>query len=143
MKLSEIRNLIISTKTINNIIIEGRVDPNILLSIRNIVRDGKATDNFQYLMLYRIIEMLKYGQFYKESNFFKPSDSKNKVSIPSQKEIIDLLRSLSPEEITLLATKFFNLLSLKNTNQIDQLINIEQSASDWIAYVISKEAADW
>ena len=121
---------------------EGRVDPNVLLSISNIIKNGKANDMFQYLMMYRIIEMLKYGDFCKNANFYMTPNNYEQVMIPTQVEIISLLKSLPAETMVQLATKFHNLLSSKNVDELSQYMNINQSVIDWINYVIRKEAND-
>ena len=134
MKLKELKNI--------SLLKEGRVDPNVLLSISNIIKNNKVTDSFQYLMLYRIIEMIKFGKFYNEPNFYRTPATNPLVNIPTQVEILNTLRSMTQPDLVLLSTKFYEMLISKNLDELSSYCNVNQGLMDWINFVNSKEAID-
>ena len=115
---------------------EGRVDPNVLMSIRNIVRDGRMTDHFQVAMLTRIIEMMKSGQFYKEPNFWEVQ------RLPTPKETIDTLRALPDDVMRDFAQKVYEMLLEKDQDKFYQYVNPTQELLSWIYWVARREAND-
>jgi hypothetical protein len=114
---------------------EGRLDPNVTMSLQKLVRDGKLTDTFQAISLARLLEFFKNGTFYKQSNFFDPFTS-------TSKELLDTLRNMAPEDVTALAAKLLELIDIKDKDSLSYLINPEQETAMWIKYVTSREAND-
>jgi len=127
MKLKEIKN--------TSIITEGRVDPNVLMSIQNIIKDGKISDTFQAVMMVRILEMLKYGNFYDQQNFWE-------VTMPTQKELLDEIRNLEPATQVKLAEKFLHMLIVKDEDLLYKYVNQTQAVNDWIHNYTAREAND-
>jgi hypothetical protein len=134
MKLSDIKN--------DKVISEGRVDINVLMSLANIIKNKKVTDTFQYLILYRCLDLFKNGQFYHENFMLAPADSFNPTKGPTQSSIITSLKALLPEQAVKLATTFYNLLTNKNENSLECLVDQKTSVEDWIKFVVCKEATD-
>jgi 2-phospho-L-lactate transferase/gluconeogenesis factor (CofD/UPF0052 family) len=117
------------------IICEGRVDPNIMMSIQNVIKDGQITDTFQAVMMVRILEMLKYGDFYNQQNFWE-------VTMPTQKELLDHVRGLEPAMQVKLAEKFLNALIMKDEDLLFKYVNTTQGLDEWIAEYTAREAND-
>lgn len=114
---------------------EGRVDPNVMLSIRNVIRDGKITDHFQTGMLARIVEMMKTGQFYKETNFWEWQ------RLPTPKEIIDTLRALPSDVLVPFVQKVYEALLVKDQDKFYQFVNPTQELLTWIYVVAGVDAS--
>lgn len=130
MKLHELNQV-----PLHSMLSEGRVDVNVLMSIRNIIRDGKITDHFQTAMLARIVEMMKTGQFYKETNFWEWQ------RLPTPKEIIDTLRALPPEVLVPFIQKVYDTLLMKDQDKFYQFVNPTQELLTWIYAVSGVDAS--
>lgn len=130
MKLNELKN-----PTLDAILVEGRVDPNVLLSIQNIIKHGRISDTFQAVMMTRILEMLKYGDLYNQQNFWE-------VTMPTQKELLDTIRELDPADQVKLAEKFLNLLIVKDEDLLYKYVNQTEAVNDWIRNFTAREAND-
>lgn len=119
------------------LISEGVVEPNALLSIRNVLRDGgKNPNTFQFLVMARFLQLLKAGTFYRESNpVFEPN-------MTTSKEMLDLLRAMSPDELTQVAAKLLDVLSLKDADKFALLCNPAQEYATWLRWVTAREAND-
>lgn len=114
---------------------EGRVDPNVTLSLDNIIRQGKISDTFQVIVLARLMEFFKNGSFYKENNFYDPFTS-------TSKELLDTLRNLDPADAVALATKMKELLFIKDKDLLYSFANPNQEALAWIKYATDRDARD-
>jgi len=108
-------------------IAEGFVEPNVMLSMKNVLDRGQVTNSFEYLVIARLLAFLKCGEFYKTSNpLFDP------VIITPPKYVIDHLRSLSTENIIPIVKKLWNLLLLKDSDAYSHLINPDQEFLIWL-----------
>jgi hypothetical protein len=116
-------------------LLEGRVDPNVSLSLANIIRCGKICDTFQAIVLARLLEFFKNGSFYKENNFFNPF-------VSTSKELLDTLRNLDPKDAVALAQKMQELLEIKDKDLLYTFANPTQETIAWIKWVTSREAND-
>lgn len=114
---------------------EGRVDPNVTLSLANIVRFGKVGDTFQAIVLARLLEFFKNGSFYKENNFFDPFTS-------TSKELLDTIRNLQPSDAVALAQKMQELLAIKDKDLLYTYANPTQENIAWIKWATSRESND-
>jgi hypothetical protein len=114
---------------------EGRVDPNVVLSLQNIVKAGKITNTFEAIVLARLLEFFKNGNFYQQNNFFD-------VFVSTSKELLDTLRNLDPKDAQALATKMLELVFIKDKDMLKQYCNPTQEALAWIKLVTSHEAND-
>lgn len=111
----------------NTELFEGRVDPNILLNIDFLVRDGKVTSNTQYFILAKMCEMLKYGEYWKDSNWF---------AVETPADIIAEVKALPVDQLVELAKQFRHLLFVKDQDILNKLAGQpEMSMLDWIGYV--------
>ena len=117
------------------LISEGRVDPNVLLSLDAIIRGGKATETMQFIVLARLIEFFKSGRFYKETNFYDPF-------LSTSGELLKQLRALEPEEQALLATKLRAMCEIKDKDLLYSYVNPTQEALAWIQWATKREAND-
>jgi len=115
---------------------EGRVDPNVLMSIGNIIKNGKMTDHFQVAMLARFIEMMKHGEFYKQPNWWEWQN------LPTPKQVIDVLRGLPDDVMTDFAKQVYTLLTMKDQDKFYQYVNPTQELLSWIYWVARREATD-
>ena len=112
------------------------VEPNLLMSVQNIVQRGHADNHFEFLVVARTLQLLKMGEFYKNSNpLFDGAFS-------TSKEILDHLRALPPAEMTALASKLLQLLQVKDLDMLYSLANPAQEYLEWIKLVTSREAND-
>ena len=107
-------------------LMEGRVDPNIIMNIDAMVSAGKVTNRIQYIIIAKIMEMLKYGNFYHSSNF-------NEIETP--KQLLDHVRAMPDQELVKLATSFRELLHVKDLDLLGKYANPTQPLADWIRYV--------
>jgi len=114
----------------------GQVEPNVMLSIANIMRrGGKNVNHFEYMVVARLIQMLKTGQFYKQDNsLFHP--------FSTSKEILDLLRDMPPAEIASIAGRLWELLQIKDQDKLYALANPTQEYLTYMKWLHSREADD-
>ena len=117
------------------LVTEGRVDPNVLLSLDNIVKIGKASETMEFIVLVRLVEFFKSGRFYKETNFYDPF-------LSTSGELLKSLRGMKPEEQTKLAKKLRDLCELKDKDVLYSLVNPTQEALAWIHWATAREAND-
>lgn len=130
MKIHEIANL--------KLIVEGGVvEPNALMSVQNIVKNGKATNTFEFIVVARLLQLLKNGNFYKNSNPLFDDH------ITTSKELMDMLRALPADQMTSLASKLLELLAIKDADAYYYLINPAQEYAIWLrSFYHAREADD-
>lgn len=118
---------------------EGRADPNVMLSLQNVIRVGKVTNTFERIVMARLLEFFKNGSFYRggtnENNFFDPFTS-------TSKELLDTIKNLEPKDAVALATKLLELCMVKDRDMLASYCNATQENIAWIKYVTSREAND-
>lgn len=134
MKLFEIATLPSTGATQGSM--SQMADPNVLLSLRNVcMRGGKNPNTFELIAICRLLQMLKNGTFYKQSNPFE-------VNMSTSKELMDILRAMKPEDLCKLTTKLNELLALKDADAYYNLANPAQEYMMWLQWVHSREADD-
>jgi len=118
---------------------EGRVDPNVMLSLQNVIRVGKVTNTFERICMARLMEFFKNGNFYRggtnENNFFDPFMS-------TSKQLLDTIQKLEAKEQVALATKLLELCTIKDRDLLACYCNADQEHLAWIKYATSREAND-
>lgn len=111
-------------------------DPNVLMSIKNVCqRGGKNPNTFELVAICRMLQMLKNGTFYKQSNPFE-------VNLSTSKELMDILRAMKPEDLCKVAGKLSELLAVKDADAYYNLANPTQEYLMWLQWVHSREADD-
>lgn len=111
-------------------------DPNVMLSLRNVCqRGGKNPNTFELVAICRLLQMLKDGSFYKQSNPFE-------VNLSTSKELMDILRAMKPDELCSVAQKLDGLMKVKDADAYYHLANPTQEYMTWLQWVHSKEADD-
>lgn len=112
------------------------VEPNVMMSIKNICsRGGKNPNLFELISVCRLLQTLKDGSFYQQSNPFE-------VNMSTSKELLDLLRAMTPEQLCDTATKLLGLLELKDRDAFAGFANPTQEYASWIKWVHAREATD-
>ena len=112
------------------------VEPNVLMSIRNLrKREGKTPNTFELVAVCRLLQTLKNGSFYKQSNPFE-------VNMSTSKELMDLLRSMKPEDLAEIAARLDNLLTVKDADAYYNLANPAQEYLTWLRWFHTREADD-
>jgi len=111
-------------------LMEGKVDINTLMSIDNIIRDGKVTNLVQNVQLARMIEMLKYGNFQKLQNW-------NEVETPAK--IMEFVKKLPAHEAVDLAKKFKDLLYVKDLDLLNKFYDPQLELAMWQRFVCSHQ----
>jgi len=115
---------------------EGMVEPNVLLSIRNVCVRGKATNTFEFMMMARLLQMLKDGCFFTEYNPFESNMS-------TDKETLDTLRAMPDEIIAKIATKLWDLLQIKDQSKFAGYAAPSGDYLQWVlSFATAKEATD-
>jgi hypothetical protein len=117
------------------LITEGRVDPNVLLSLQNIIKQGQARETMQFIVLARLIEFFKNGYLYKTNNFYDPF-------LSTSGEMLKQLRGLKPEEQVELAKKMLELAEIKDKDLLYSFVNPTQETLLWIQWATKREAND-
>ena len=82
-----------------------------------------------------MLQTLKDGTFYKQSNPFE-------VNMSTSKELLDHLRGLKPEELSSVALRLLDLLSVKDADAYYNLANPAQEYLMWLQLFHSREADD-
>jgi hypothetical protein len=119
----------------NPIINEGGfVEPNLMMSVQNICKRGRADNHFEFMVIARLLQLLKLGEFYKNSN---PLFDGN---ISTSKEILDHLRALPPAEMTAIAMKLLGLLQIKDKDSLYAYSNPTQEYLEWLKLFTAREA---
>lgn len=117
-------------------LLEGRVDPNVLLSIDNLIAtQGTKTNTFQLLMVARIVAGLKGGYFYKDNNYWE-----SLYSVSS--EMMNMLRAMPPEELFGLAVSIRDVLEIKDKDTLYTYANPEQETLSYMKWLLSRKRAD-
>lgn len=117
-------------------LLEGRVDPNVLLSIDNLIAtQGTKSNTFQLLMVARIVAGLKGGYFYKDTNYWE-----SLYSVSS--EMMNMLRAMPPEELFSLAVSIRDVLEIKDKDTLYTYANPEQETLSYMKWLLSRKRAD-
>ena len=98
---------------------EGSIDPNITLSIQNIIQRGRANNTFEYMAVARLLQFE-----------------------PTSKEALDALRALPPVEMVKVATKLLTFIRNQDFAALMQpsLANPKQGYTDWLKLYTASEA---
>ena len=127
MKLREIT----SSK---EIFIEGFVEPNVMMSVQNIINRGYANNTFEYITICRLLQLIKIGEFYKTSN---PMFDSN---LSTSKELLDYLKSIPSDDFLEISKKIMTFLQIKNEDLLAKYSNPEQEFIEWIKLYTVHEA---
>lgn len=111
------------------------VEPNVMLSIANIAKNGKASNTFEYVMLARMLQYLKLGILYKQSNPWE-------VNITTSPELLALLKTMPDKDVAQVAQRMHEVLTTKNRDDLYYLVNPAQEYLTWLKWVHSREADD-
>jgi hypothetical protein len=112
------------------------MDPNVMMSIRNVcARGGKNPNTFELIAICRLLQTLKNGSFYKQTNPFESNMS-------TSKELLDILRAMPPADLCSLAQRLEGLLQTKDTDAYYSFANPTQEYLSWLQWVHSREATD-
>lgn len=114
------------------LISEGRVDPNVLLSLQNIIKAGKAHETMQFIVLARLIDFFKTGRFYKETNFYD-------VFLDTSPEVLKTVKDMKAEDQVKLAQKLLGMCEIKDKDLLASFANPTQEAIAWINFITAHE----
>lgn len=115
---------------------EGRVDPNVKLSLQHLIQQKGVKPNvYQLIVVARLVNELKSGTFYKNNNFYEYLGL-------GDKGLLDQLRAMEGADLLALATKLNELIEIKDQDVLYSLVNPTQEAIAWIKWVTSREAND-
>lgn len=115
---------------------EGMVEPNLMMSVENIIKRGHADNTFEYICVARLLQLIKNGNFYKNSN---PLFDGN---LSTSKELLDHLKAMPAKEMKSLAEKLWGALQLKDKDALAYLANPTQEQIAWLKLFTSREAND-
>lgn len=111
-------------------------DPNVMLSLKNVCsRGGKTPNTFELVAICRLLQMLKDGSFYKQSNPFE-------ANMSTSKELMDILRTMKPENLCSVSQRLLDLLSVKDSDAYYNLSNPAQEYMMWLQWFHTREADD-
>lgn len=112
------------------------VEPNIMLSLRNLCqREGKNPNTFELITVCRLLQTIKDGTFYKQSNPFE-------VNMSTSKELMNLLRNMDPSDLCSISSRLLKMLEVKDADEYYNLANPSQEYASWLQWVRSREAND-
>lgn len=117
MKLQELKTAILK---------EGRVDPNILMNIDEMVAKNKVTTRTQYIIIAKVLLMLKQGIFQKNSNWYE-------VETPA--DVLAAVRAMPEAELLALAKQFQQFLYNKDQDFANKCFQPTMSIADWLSHV--------
>ena len=123
-------------KSFKTFINEGHVDPNIIMSVQNIIKKGKADNTVEFIVVSRLLHLLKIGQFYQSSN---PLFDAN---ISTSKENLDILRSLPAAMMVSIARQLEQFLYIKDNDLLNKYANPNIDYLEWLQYFNKSEASD-
>ena len=129
MKISEIARP-------STIVKEGVVEPNVMMSVQNIIQRGRADNTFEFMIVARLLQLLKQGDFYKTSN---PIFDGN---LSTSKELMDYLRACPPAEMLSIAQHLWGALQLKDKDALYAMANPAQETIEWLKLFHAHEADD-
>jgi len=116
---------------------EGRMDPNVVLSLQNVVKAGKITNTFEKICMARLLEFFKNGNFYRggtnENNFFDPF-------VSTSKDLLDTIAHLEAKDAVALASKLLEMCYIKDRDLLASYCNATQENIMWINWVTKREA---
>jgi uncharacterized membrane protein YgaE (UPF0421/DUF939 family) len=108
-----------------SLILEGMVEPIVMMSVQAIVSRGYASNTFEYICMARLLQMLHKGDFYKNAN---PLDS----NMSTSKEVMDMLRKMEPTEMQALATQVLALLVVKDEDVLNHSADNTKEFLVWL-----------
>ena len=109
---------------------EGRVDPNILMNIDEVVAKGKITSRTQYIIIAKIMMALKTGIFQSSPNWYE-------IETPS--DVMSAVRAMPEAELVSLAGQFQKILLTKDQDLINKCSGqSSMGVVDWINFVNSR-----
>lgn len=111
----------------------GMVEPNTLMSIQNIVKRGGANNHFEFLVMTRLLQMLKNGSFYRETNPFESDMS-------TCGELIFSLREMEPAKLAKIAEELLKMLEVKDADVFAKYCCPDMGYEEWIKLVTAREA---
>src|SRR5271167_1452884 len=133
MKLTEIKQVVDQDYNLA----EGVIPVHLTMTLEQVIRDGKVTNNVAYFVIGALVEMFKNGGM----NTRWPRDL-NAYNMTTNSEIIDSIRSLTPMEHVGMATW---LLS-----ELQRPVNFEtnpycvrtspQDPTAWMRWVLQRQA---
>ena len=130
MKLNEIKNVVNGTVDLN----EGIIPIHISMTLGQIIRDEKITNNVQYFILASLIEMFKNGSPHRW-----PRDMNSYEMVTSSDEL-DAVKSLSSQEIVQIANwLFFQLKSPATFETNPYYCNPHATTVDWVKTVLQHQ----
>lgn len=118
---------------------EQSVEPNALLSIRNVMmKGGKHRNTFELIVLCRFLQLFKDGVFHCEANPLFTA------SISTNQEMLNHLRSMPDADLGALAGKVYGMLNVPTTNyQASNCYGCPQmSYLAWMQLFQAREATD-
>lgn len=121
-------------------ITEGHVSPSVMISLSNIMQRGKATNHFEFIVLCRLLQMLKDGSFYQENNFLN-------CNLTTNKGLLDALRAMPPAQILKIATFLWKFVNVKDnagdpTTGYMSYCKPEQDILPWLQMLAANDASD-
>lgn len=114
---------------------ENHVEPNVMLSILNVLKAGKFTNLFEAISVTRMLQYLKMGILFSESNPLE-------VNITTCPILLNHLKSLSPIELLPIVKALYSLLEFKNNYVIKTLNCPDLEYKEWLDLLLASEALD-
>lgn len=106
----------------SKLITEGEIDPNVLLSVKNVIERGKSNNVFELMVMARLLQILKDGTFYRTPNYLESN-------LSTSKELLDALRAMSAEDTVKVAKKLWAaLMSKRAVSYADSLVYSDPTA---------------
>lgn len=113
---------------------EGVIPPHISLTLGQVVRDGKVTNNVQHFILAGLIEMFKSGGPYRWPRDINPYD------MSANANLIDSVKTLSDEEATSIAAWLLDSLQRPaNFEKSPYCSHSHHDPVEWARWVLSKQ----
>lgn len=120
-------------------ITEGRVEPNALYSVRNVMmRGGKSPNTFELIVMARYLTLLQGGGFCSDANVVWNS---NVTTCPV---LLNALRELPADELTQIAAKLYQAMTAFDQGSVMDCFTGSPGVDPlyWIKLATAREAND-
>ena len=129
MKLNEIKTVNDGYTNLN----EGVIPVHLTMTLGQVVRDGKVTNNVQHFIIAGLIEMFKNGGPHRW-----PRDL-NSYEMATSSELIEAVKSFKDEEATAISAWLINCLNSTAMFENNPFVNPQLNTVEWMKWVLSKQ----
>ncbi len=129
MKLNEIKTVNDGYLSLN----EGVIPVHLTMTLGQVVRDGKVTNNVQHFIIAGLIEMFKNGGPHRWPRDF------NAYEMATSSELIEAVKGFKDEEAAAISSWLLNCLNSTAMFENNPFINPQLNTVEWMKWVLRRQ----